>query len=387
MLDRITEGKCLFILGDEGIVYDHGRQEIYALNTAATYLWCLIEDGRDEAGAVADYAARFGLADPTARSHVVALADEFSRIGGAEGPDRDAQPDASVAAPDAPPLTEVPTPVERSFRVLETSFLFRCATRAQAERIEPVLARFAEDAGREPDVIVDLRQIDGALILYRSGQPVGIYDGLDALAPAVKTCLWTTAINNFDYFLNLHSGVVGHRDGCLLLPGASGNGKSSLTAALVGSGFPYLSDEVALLGDDCQVRSIPLSLCVKNTGWDIIARYFAEIEELPEHRREDGKVVKYLTFPFETCADPAKSYAVHTIVFPCYVPGSPNELVPVSKADALARLFQECQSIPAALTRTRVAALVAWIGGVDCFSLDFSDLDAAVAAVRTGLEK
>jgi len=41
----IEDGVSLFLLEDEGILLSEGRQEIYALNTAATYVWCCLEEG------------------------------------------------------------------------------------------------------------------------------------------------------------------------------------------------------------------------------------------------------------------------------------------------------------------------------------------------------
>ena len=45
----------------------------------------------------------------------------------------------------------------------------------------------------------------------------------------------------------LHAGCVSKDDYCLLLPGSSGDGKSSLTAWLVTEGFSYLTDELVFL--------------------------------------------------------------------------------------------------------------------------------------------
>lgn len=48
-------------------------------------------------------------------------------------------------------------------------------------------------------------------------------------------------------YLALHAGVVASEGGGVLLPGPQESGKSTLTAALLSKGFPYLSDEVAPL--------------------------------------------------------------------------------------------------------------------------------------------
>ena len=41
----IEGGLRLFLLEDEGILFSEGHQEVYALNTPATYVWCCLEEG------------------------------------------------------------------------------------------------------------------------------------------------------------------------------------------------------------------------------------------------------------------------------------------------------------------------------------------------------
>jgi len=41
----IEEGLSLYLLGDEGILFSEGQQELYVLNTPATYVWCCLEEG------------------------------------------------------------------------------------------------------------------------------------------------------------------------------------------------------------------------------------------------------------------------------------------------------------------------------------------------------
>jgi hypothetical protein len=51
----------------------------------------------------------------------------------------------------------------------------------------------------------------------------------------------------------LHAGVVGTATGVIVLPGQSGQGKSTLTAACVQAGFDYVSDEALCLRWDADV--------------------------------------------------------------------------------------------------------------------------------------
>lgn len=56
----------------------------------------------------------------------------------------------------------------------------------------------------------------------------------------------------------VHAGVVGWRGKAILLPGRSGVGKSTLTAALVRLGASFLSDEFAVLDHQGRVYPYPL---------------------------------------------------------------------------------------------------------------------------------
>lgn len=395
MIARTVDGTRLFILGDEGLVYAHHQQKIFALNTTATYLWCLIEEKRSKDTVLQDYATAFGIAEAAASAQVTAALEGFHEIGLIDLPDRKTLPATSPSRPVTdnappyamPPLREGPIVAQRSYKLLETNFVVRYSDMEQVRWVDPILKNFAVSEAVETALVIDLRHEDSEIFVYRSGQGVGKCSGLNELAPLIKVCLWLPAIDAFDYFLNLHAGVIGCRDGCVLLPAAAGSGKSTTTAALVHHGFPYLSDEVALLTEDCTIRALPLALCFKDAGWDIAGRYFDEIDGLAAHLRGDRKIVKYLSLPERFCADATRRYPVKAIIFPKYTPGASTSIEPLSKTQALDRMFRECVSMPADLTEDRVSRLVAWIKDVACHTVEFSDLDAAVSAIDDVLEK
>ncbi|MGH3649081.1 MAG: hypothetical protein ACRDU9_00105, partial [Acidimicrobiia bacterium] len=62
----------------------------------------------------------------------------------------------------------------------------------------------------------------------------------------------------------VHSGVVGWDGGILALPAESGDGKSTLTAALVKTGFDYLSDEALVIDDSGAVVGYPKPLALSD---------------------------------------------------------------------------------------------------------------------------
>jgi len=62
----------------------------------------------------------------------------------------------------------------------------------------------------------------------------------------------------------LHAGAVAHNGKAAVIAGPTGSGKSSLVAWLIGNGFGYLSDEIALLfADQAAILGLPRALVLK----------------------------------------------------------------------------------------------------------------------------
>ena len=160
-----------------------------------------------------------------------------------------------------------------------------------------------------------------------------------------------TAINRDRYFLAIHAGVVSNGERCIVLPGRTGSGKTTLTAALSRDGFHYFSDEFALLEDrTLRVRPVPLSLTIKRDAVEVLTSYYPGLGGLVAHIREDGRIVRYLN-PIEWPVDPERSDRVGWIIFPRYEADAVTSLRPVSKPEALRRLLRECLVLPELLDR------------------------------------
>jgi hypothetical protein len=287
-----------------------------------------------------------------------------------------------------PPYQPAEKAIERRYRLLQTKALIRFAHPAQRRLVDAVFGHLAtdEDFGT-PDVVFEIQAVkrdEGRHLrsfIYRDGVPIAQPPNLSRLAPVVKGALWQTAVNAYDFLFYLHAGVVGTGESCVLLPAAPGGGKSSMTTALIHAGFQYFSDEVALVQrGSLLVPPMPLAICSKSTGWEVMARYYPNIEDLPMHGRADGKMVRYIPPP-ENAGRHAPAPVSH-IVFPRYQAGAATELVSISRSDALARLMAECLALREPLNQAVAQQLVAWIAGIDCYSLTFSSLDDAVALVR-----
>jgi hypothetical protein len=284
-----------------------------------------------------------------------------------------------------PPYRPAKGLIERRYRLLETRALIRFAHPAQMRLVDSVLGHLACDDKLDPTVVMEIQAVKNERHLrsyiYRNEERIGTAARLSKLAPKVKGALWQTAVNAHDFLFYIHAGVVGTGQSCILLPAAAGSGKSSLTAALTHSGFRYFSDEVALIDrGSFQVPPMPLAICSKSTGWDLMARYYPGILDLPLHGREDGKMVRYIPPPASVAQQ--RPASVSHIIFPRYEAAGPCELLPITRSEALGRLMAECMALREPLNQSNARELVEWIGEIDCYSLIFSSLDEAVGLVR-----
>jgi len=384
-----------FPLDDDVIVFSEEAQCLIGLNASAALVARDLRDGL-AASEIASGLASDGIAAPEeAARWVSATLDALGSHGMLAEGGNVVAPSAGIAQEQAPAarLAKMPSFVsfepkwEQRYRLLDVCALIRFASLEQVPWVNAVIGHLATDDSCAPTIILDVCAAkhggdDGAVMsfIYRDGQPVEFVTALNRLGPVVKGALWQSAVNAHDFLFYIHAGVVGTGNSCVLLPAAPGSGKSSLTAALVHKGFRFLSDEVALIErGSFRVPPMPMALCVKSSGFHVIARYHPEIGTLKTHERMDGKVVRYVPPPSATIQH--SSALVSHIVFPRYDKDAICELKPIARSDALGRLMVECLALRQRLTPENIAELVGWIAQIDCYALTFSSLDEACERV------
>jgi hypothetical protein len=392
---RFRPDLVLLPLDDELVLFSEQVQCLVGLNASAAVVFRHLQKGA-AAPELARSLAREGLAPlDEAERWVTATLDALASQGMiAEGPApappsvrtlEEDQRSAALRIAGVPPLVPFEPEAERRYRLLETCALVRFSHAGQVRMVDAVLGHLATDDDAVPTIVIDIKgrvMNNGHLrsAIYRDGSTVGWARRLSYLGPLVKATLWQSAVNAHDFLFYIHAGVVGAGESCILLPAAAGSGKSSLTAALAHAGFRYYSDEVALIERTTfRVPPMSLAICVKSTGWDLMARYYPDLPALPIHRREDNKVVRYIAPP--AGAAQQQPAPVSHIIFPRHDKDAATELKPIPRSEALSRLMGECLALRQRLDLNNVGELVRWIAGIDCYALTFSSLDQATALV------
>ncbi|HTQ00443.1 MAG TPA: PqqD family peptide modification chaperone [Casimicrobiaceae bacterium] len=377
-------GVHLFYLDDAGVLFSERRQELHLLNETATLIFSLLEEGHDEVSAARELQALTGIDAPTSAAHVATALREW-RSKGLLGRSAAPRVEASPAAGPAFDAPWAPSQVvgERTYKLLDTPFRIRFTSAEQIEVVHPIVEHLELPEPAPEAITIDVVGRDGRQLVYRDREPFAECKELCELAPFVKALFWQSAVNRHDYFLDIHAGVVGDDRRCILLPAAAGSGKSTLTAALVHDGFAYYSDEVALLEENTlAVYPVPLAICVKVAGLSALVERFPVLHKLPVHRRIDGKDVIYMAPPAGALPSGTHPRPVVGVVFPRYSRDALTSIEPLSAAEALKCLLEECLVIPKGLAAGTVQALIRWILRIPCYRLTFGSTDEAVAAVK-----
>jgi hypothetical protein len=219
---------------------------------------------------------------------------------------------------------------------------------------------------------------DGGVDLY-------LDDALCAQLPepsqAVDRLLWDinrASADASDEHLLFHAGGVQFTDQAILLPAASGRGKSTLVAGLVHAGLGYLSDELLALSlDDTRVLAYPKPVALK-------AGSFGPVRDLglePPAGTDRFSGDEWYVRPADLGAQSAGGPCVPALVIvPRYVPGAVTSSRRLSSTETFLALA--LNSVNLDHHGEQGAHVVAdLVERCDAFELEMSDLTAACKLV------
>ena len=389
----------LCIIDDEAILFDARDRKLYTANTMAAFIWCYLEDGLKLLDIISKIVTTFHVPLIEADHHLLSALKSWIRLDLITDRNSAEEVTAETAdtgfasslriEPASSSITNSFKPVlECSYRLLDTNFRLRFDSvdtyRAMELNLRPFAALFTDrDTSQE---VIDVIGRGNTSALIHDGRILEKWAARDEIVPLARLALITLALERSRDFGAVHAATVRLKSDsrCLLLPGRSGVGKSTLTAALIGDGFEALGDDTVVLSQkSLEVRPIPFGVCLKDGAWDLLASRFPKLATYPIHHRPDGKRVRYL-MP-EMIASLTDAQARHTVnwmIFPERNGTGEAHLVPVRRPDALSRfVFQFCP-LGTGWDSQKIDRLAQWIGTIECFELHFSTLDQGVRKLR-----
>lgn len=389
---RLPADSHLSIIDEQGLVFIESTQKLFGLNTFATFLWCCLEEGLDVPDAVKNAQQTFSIPLEQAQSYIDKALQDWRQIGllnphiSSIKSDAGSEIERLTGVGPMPPLPQVCWQAHNTLRLLDSKIeLFMEDAKFEA-MIRPIVGHLYCQPGPDGELTqgtIHVCLLKGNIGIYRDGRPVAYFADKSALGPSVKSIMLQMAIDHSSSQFYFHAGVLSNGEQLVMLPGAAGSGKSTLTAGLMHAGLCYYSDEVALFSpDNPAIRPFPIALCSKSTAWPTLEALFSDFSTLPDYVRLDNKRVRYQP-PKVNLSDPQydRALTVRSLVFPRYSPDVSTQLIPISRVDALQRLMEECLAVRKPLTISDVEGLAQWIGSVDCYELPNSSLHSSVGSI------
>ncbi len=382
-----------YLVGNEGLLLVQASGQLYRLNTSAAYIWFCREEGLSPLAIAGELADKFGIATPLARRDVVralsdwrslGLLDDTSHVGTERSPDHSSIRSNSAKHPCV--LSASAAHATRHYRLLDIHIQVRYPCQKTETLIHPIFAHLEtrSDMSKHTfEVIFEIAEAESNYVVLAGGNVVSDCAHLLELGPIIQREALLTAYMHTDCLMAIHAAAVcGAKNKCVLLPGSKGSGKSTLTAALIGSGFTYLTDELVLLMPDNRlIRPTAVSLGLKRGSWPILAPAYSTLADLPEHFQEGNASVRYLPPP-KVLLPEQEAYPVEYLVFPKYGAGEKTSLGKLSPAEAIYRVAQAGYAVPGCIDTDLMEDFIDWITQLNCYELRMGDLNEAVSKIK-----
>lgn len=181
--------------------------------------------------------------------------------------------------------------------------------------------------------------------------------------------------------LIFHAGVVERGGRVIIMPGASGTGKSTLSSGLGYHGWRLFSDEFGLLRlNDGQMAPYPRLISLKNQS-EAVMRAVAPGDRFsrPYHETPKGTIT-YLLPPADSITRMAETAPPGLLVFPVFERGAEAQIQKVSKAEAFI-LLRNCSVNAQWLGLPAFEALNRIVEDCEAYRIIYSSLDMGMSLI------
>lgn len=363
----IALGTAFAVVDQRKLLFSEARQQIFELNDMAAYIWCRLEEG-DPPAIVAGGLVDLGVAAEAAEDHVRDMLSDWRRLGLILHAGEHA----------AVPMTSEPDGRQQRLHLAGLSIRIRHASDALARLAAPVFAHLDAAGLRVPGassatLSLSTEMDDGRFRLRAGDEDIGVYD-LNEILPALKARLTEDVLAHADYSIAIHAAALARSRRMLLLCGAPGAGKTTLTVALAQRGFGYAGDDIALLAPTGQVMGVPFAASVKSGAWPLLSGIRPDLEQLRIFRRSDNQFVRYLPPAAPPVTEPLR---LGWVVLLRRRPHGAAVLAPMDRIEAMRALLAEAAAPGQRLSAAAFGLLAEAMAGADCFTLTYAGLDDA----------
>lgn len=275
--------------------------------------------------------------------------------------------------------------VDNSLQVIfgEQAFLFQCSSVELKQLVEILFADFEKNrCAVQRETRYQLFTVKNSTTILLRQDEKHLYSGSSEykLAYALMNDVIYHCIDHNSTQHAIHAGAVWSKDHCILLPGSSGRGKSTLTAWLVSKGYGYLTDELIFLDNSGCVTPFPRPINFKVNESHISWMYHkGEFDKKKIISDENGSMIPHRFF------NPAyknQTHRVTNIVFPKYKKDAGLQFEAISPARS--SLFLMESHVNAKNFANQAVSLVAAIvRNCKSYTLTYDSFDNLLSTIQT----
>ncbi|MDX1216922.1 serine kinase [Sinorhizobium medicae] len=353
---RVSDGARFFLLGQRKTIFVEASQQIFEVDDLTAYLTCVLAVPASQRQLEVDLVAR-GAERAEARRSVREYLHYWCRHGLLE---------IAFDAEEGEPLhTHV-----LDLQGAAASIAYH--DKGLLDLLLPIFGHLASP-GLKPSVSYGVARFGSQACISRNRSP-GRIVRVEEVAPVLKALLTEDVLASLGPDVALHAALLVRNAKGLLICGAPGAGKSTLTLALLEAGFACCGDDITLMRPDGLLQGVPFAPALKRGSWRLLENMRASVEAAPVHRRLDNRHVRYLaSIPFAS-DDPVK---LGTIVLLRRRKGR-AAIAAVEPARVLSELFRGAFTPARGLGLPQFDALLSAVRGASAIELSYTRLDEAV---------
>lgn len=203
--------------------------------------------------------------------------------------------------------------------------------------------------------------------------PYAAAHAFPALEWGINWCVATRS----HHLLMLHAAGVERNGRAILFPASPGDGKSTLCAALIHSGWRLLSDEFGLVRpDDGLLLPLPRLIPLKNGSIEVIRSFCPEAVIGPSFPGTRKGTVAHVRPPVASIRRAQETAQPRWLVFPRWVADARTSLQPMTRSDAFLMVATNAFNYEV-LDETAFRLVRDIVHRCDAYSLVYSDLAEA----------
>jgi len=250
--------------------------------------------------------------------------------------------------------------------------------------IHPQWAHAAVAAFNNSSTTFDLFQEGAQLFLFKNNLYIGTYKETDyhllqgQFSFQLINALYDKAES--DWIATFHASTVCNDEEAIMIIGASGNGKSTLSSVLMAAGIDVLADDFTpLLAQNKEVYRFPSGISVKEGAFKMLERLYPDFQHYPLHKSTSKDVIiKYIP-PIKTLQVGITHVPCKKIVYVKYDPNAASSLKQISTEKILETLIPESWLSPLA---SNAELFLEWLQELKGYELIYSDNTMAVSKFR-----